>query len=114
VTPKEIFGRKHAIVTLLRSTDTGKPKKEKRSLSAGSLTGSVEESAFNQATVRLIRRKEVDAGARKIGLLAAQALQPADREAPGVSAPHRRGPAQDRSATLRDGNRAVAGVAAAG
>jgi hypothetical protein len=57
VTPKEVFGRKHAIVTLLRSSDTGKPKKEKRNLSAGSLTGSVEESAFNEATVRLIRQK---------------------------------------------------------
>ena len=51
-------GRKHAIVTLLRSSDTGRPKKEKRSLVAGSLTGSIEESAFNQATVRLIRQKK--------------------------------------------------------
>lgn len=55
VTPRALFGRRHAIVVLLRSSDVGKPKKEHRKYNAGTLSGSVDESAFNEATVRLIR-----------------------------------------------------------
>ena len=55
VTLGEIFGHKHAIVTLLRSSDVGKPKKTHRSFGLAPLTGTLDESAFNEATVRLIR-----------------------------------------------------------
>ena len=55
VSPGEIFGHKHAIVSLLRSSDVGKPKKAHRSFGLAPLTGTLDESAFNKATVRLIR-----------------------------------------------------------
>jgi hypothetical protein len=52
---KKIFGKKHVLVVNLRSSDVGKPKHVKREFSAGFLNGFEIESAFNKATVRLIR-----------------------------------------------------------
>ncbi len=53
---KKIFGKKHVIVLNLRSSDVGKPKHVKRDVAGGALKGFQIESAFNKATVRLIRQ----------------------------------------------------------
>ncbi|MBS1878600.1 MAG: hypothetical protein JST31_03710 [Actinobacteria bacterium] len=55
VTARELFGGRHAIIALLRNSDVGKPVKVRTRLGIAPLTGSEEESATNQATVRLIR-----------------------------------------------------------
>lgn len=51
----KIFGKKHVLVVRMRSSDVGKEKREKREVTAGGLKGFQVESAFNKATVRLIR-----------------------------------------------------------
>jgi len=51
----EIFGHKHVIVLKLRSSDVGKPKTERREVGPP-YKGTQTESAFNKATVRLIRK----------------------------------------------------------
>jgi hypothetical protein len=53
---KKIFGKKHVLVVPMRSSDVGKPKRDRREMTAGLLKGLSLESAFNKATVRLIRR----------------------------------------------------------
>jgi hypothetical protein len=50
----KIFGHRPVIVLKLRSSDVGRPKREKRDVT-GPLSGFQVESAFNEATVRLIR-----------------------------------------------------------
>jgi hypothetical protein len=53
---KKIFGKKHVLVVQLRSSDVGKPTHEKRETTGGALKGFQIETAFNKATVRLIRQ----------------------------------------------------------
>jgi len=50
----QIFGHRHVIVLKLRSSDVGKPKVKRRQVQ-GPFKGGQVESAFNKATVRLIR-----------------------------------------------------------
>ena len=52
----EIFGHRHVIVLKLRSSDVGKPKTERREVPGPPFKGNQVETAFNKATVRLIRR----------------------------------------------------------
>jgi hypothetical protein len=51
----QIFGHRHVIVLKLRSSDVGKPRVERRQIQ-GPFKGDQVETAFNKATVRLIRR----------------------------------------------------------
>ncbi|HEY7257024.1 MAG TPA: hypothetical protein VH476_10120 [Solirubrobacterales bacterium] len=53
---KKIFGKKHVLVVPMRSSDVGKEKREKRDVTGGALKGFQVETAFNKATVRLIRK----------------------------------------------------------
>jgi hypothetical protein len=53
--PKAIFGHQKSFSILLRSSDRGIKQKRERMPGYGQLHGSEKESAFNEATVRLIR-----------------------------------------------------------
>lgn len=52
----EIFGKKHVIVAQLRSSDVGKRKEQDTPWNSFTLKGKIHESAFNEATLRLIRQ----------------------------------------------------------
>jgi hypothetical protein len=57
LTFKEVFGKRKALVVKLLSSDVHKPKTGHRDLLGGPIGGTLDESAFNEATVRLVREK---------------------------------------------------------
>ena len=57
LTLHQIFGRAHVLVLKLLSSDRHIPAEEKRQITTGTFKGTETEKAFNEATVRLIRKK---------------------------------------------------------